>query len=160
MYVLGSSIHWIIQERILEWVVMPSLRGIFPTQGLNPCLLYLLHWQTRATWETSCLHLFPLPRLPSFDISIFHPLDTFIVWNVRTLELGYLGPNSGFVGMSHDNTYSHNTLCFVFNISETKMDIVTVSGVALRIKCVCVCKLCKYKGSTLCKRSRIMSILS
>ena len=24
---------------------MPSSRGIFPTQGLNPCLLCILHWQ-------------------------------------------------------------------------------------------------------------------
>ena len=26
----------ILQARILEWVAMPSLQGIFPTQGLNP----------------------------------------------------------------------------------------------------------------------------
>ena len=70
----------------------------------------------------------------------------------------YQAPNSGFVGMRHDNTYSHNTLCFVFNIFETKIDIVTASGVALKIKCVCT--LCKYKGCKLCKRSRIMSVLS
>ena len=24
------------------------LRGIFPTQGLNPCLLHLLHWQAAS----------------------------------------------------------------------------------------------------------------
>ena len=41
----GSSIHRILQERILEWFSMPSCRGIFLTQGLNPHLLYLLHWQ-------------------------------------------------------------------------------------------------------------------
>ena len=40
-----SSIHGILQARLLEWVVMPSSRGIFLTQGLNPCLLYLLNWQ-------------------------------------------------------------------------------------------------------------------
>jgi len=33
---LGSSVHGISQERILEWVAMPSSRGIFLTQGLNP----------------------------------------------------------------------------------------------------------------------------
>ena len=31
------------------------LQGIFPTQGLNPCLLHLLHWQAGslplAHWE-------------------------------------------------------------------------------------------------------------
>ena len=37
---------------------MPSSRGIFQTQGLNPRLLRLLHWQadfffltTSTTWE-------------------------------------------------------------------------------------------------------------
>ena len=40
-----SSVHGILQARILEWDAMPSSRGIFPTQGSNPCLLCLLHWQ-------------------------------------------------------------------------------------------------------------------
>ena len=33
----GSSVHGILQARILEWVVIPFSR-IFPTQGLNPGL--------------------------------------------------------------------------------------------------------------------------
>ena len=80
----GSSVHGLLQAKILEWVAMPSsrgssqpgikprfptlqadsipseppgkpkntgvgslslLQGIFPTQGLNPHLLQLLHWQ-------------------------------------------------------------------------------------------------------------------
>ena len=40
----GSSVHGISQARILEQVAISTL-GIFPTQGLNPCLLHLLHWQ-------------------------------------------------------------------------------------------------------------------
>ena len=43
------------------------LQGIFPTQGLNPCLLHLLQWQagfffcfffftTSATWEAQIPH--------------------------------------------------------------------------------------------------------
>ena len=41
----------ILQARILEWVVMPPSRGIFPTQGSNPGLqhcrqiLYCLNHQ-------------------------------------------------------------------------------------------------------------------
>ena len=42
---LGSSVHRILQARILEWVARPP-PGIFPTQGSNPCLLSFLHWQT------------------------------------------------------------------------------------------------------------------
>ena len=41
----GSSVHGILQARILEWDAMPSSQGIFPTQGSNPPLLRLLHWQ-------------------------------------------------------------------------------------------------------------------
>jgi len=43
----------ILQARILEWVAMPSLQGIFPTQELNPGLphcrqiLYCLSHQGR-----------------------------------------------------------------------------------------------------------------
>ena len=38
----GSSVHQILQARIMEWVAMPSSRGS-STQGLNPGLLHLLH---------------------------------------------------------------------------------------------------------------------
>ena len=31
-----SSVHGILQGRILEWVAIPFSRGIFPTQGSNP----------------------------------------------------------------------------------------------------------------------------
>jgi len=43
----GSSVHGILQARILEWVPTPwekgshsFLQGIFPTQGSNLCLLH------------------------------------------------------------------------------------------------------------------------
>ena len=38
----GSSVHGILQARILEWVAMPSSHRNFPTQGLNPHLLWFL----------------------------------------------------------------------------------------------------------------------
>ena len=41
----GSSVRGIFQAGILEWVAISSTRGIFPTQGLIPCLLFLLHWE-------------------------------------------------------------------------------------------------------------------
>ena len=41
----SSSVHGIFQARILEWVAIFFSQGIFLTQELNPCLLYLLHWQ-------------------------------------------------------------------------------------------------------------------
>ena len=41
---LDSSVHGILQARILEWVGMPSARGS-SQQGSNLHLLGLLHWQ-------------------------------------------------------------------------------------------------------------------
>ena len=41
----GSSVHGIIQAKVLKWVAIFSSRGLFPTQGANPWLLCLLHWQ-------------------------------------------------------------------------------------------------------------------
>ena len=36
----GSSVHGILQARILEWVAISFSRGIFLTQGSNPGLLH------------------------------------------------------------------------------------------------------------------------
>ena len=36
----GSSVHGILQARILEWVAISFSRGIFPIQGSNPGLLH------------------------------------------------------------------------------------------------------------------------
>ena len=41
----GSSVHGILQARILQLVARSLLQGIFPTQGSNPHLLCLLRWQ-------------------------------------------------------------------------------------------------------------------
>ena len=42
----GSPVHGLLQARILTDVGCRALlQGIFPTQGSNPCLLHLLHWQ-------------------------------------------------------------------------------------------------------------------
>ena len=37
---LGSSVHGILQARILEWVAIPFSRGSFPMQGSNLGLLH------------------------------------------------------------------------------------------------------------------------
>ena len=41
----GSSVHWILQASLLEWVAVSSSLGIFLTQGSNLSLLCLLYWQ-------------------------------------------------------------------------------------------------------------------
>ena len=45
----GSSVHGILQTRILEWVSIPSSRGSSGPRDwtrVRSCLLHLLHWQT------------------------------------------------------------------------------------------------------------------
>ena len=39
----GSSVHGNFLARILEWAAIFLLQVVFSTQGLNPCLLCLLH---------------------------------------------------------------------------------------------------------------------
>ena len=40
----GSSVHWVLQARILEWVAISSSRGSSPPRDGN-CIWCLLHWQ-------------------------------------------------------------------------------------------------------------------
>ena len=44
----GSSVHGVLQASILEQAVIFLLQEMFLTQGLNPCLFYLLHWQAAS----------------------------------------------------------------------------------------------------------------
>ena len=60
----GSSVHEILQARILEWVAI--LQGIFLAQGSNSCLLRLLHWQVGS------LPLVPPGKPPSFLQELFY----------------------------------------------------------------------------------------
>ena len=55
----GSSVHGILQARILEWVALPFSRGSSQLKSLKLGLLHLLHWQE------SFLPLAP-PRKPRF----------------------------------------------------------------------------------------------
>ena len=59
----GSSVHRILQARVLEWAAISSSRAIFPTQGSNLHLSRLLHWRA-GSFPFQC-HL-GKPPLPSF----------------------------------------------------------------------------------------------
>ena len=49
----GFHVHGILQARILEWVAVPSSRGIFLTQGWNQ---HLLGQVGSFTTDATCLH--------------------------------------------------------------------------------------------------------
>ena len=51
----GSSVHGVLQAKILEWVAIPFFQGIFSTQELNRCLLL---------WQADSLSLSYLRSLP------------------------------------------------------------------------------------------------
>ena len=85
----GSSIHGIFQARILEWVFISSSRAFFPTQGLNPCLLLLLHWQTDS------LPLSPLRTLKQtqerqVSLIIFCFLKVFLMWTIFEIFIEFV----------------------------------------------------------------------
>ena len=70
----GSSVHRILQEKILEWGAIFYSGGIFPTQGSKPCLLHLLHWQVDS-----------LPLVPCVK-----PLSDLLLANVCFFSVGCL----------------------------------------------------------------------
>ena len=45
----SSSVPGVIPAGIPEWGVIPFSKGIFPTQGSNPRLLWLLYWQADSS---------------------------------------------------------------------------------------------------------------
>ena len=63
----GSSVHGILQARILEWVAMPSSRGPFQPRGQihNSCGSYIKgELNCWATWKT------PIPLSVSLSVSL------------------------------------------------------------------------------------------
>ena len=73
----GSSVHGILQARILEWVAVPSSKGLFPTQGLNPRLVGLLLWQAGS------LPLAP----PGKPLQKYYPSDRFMPFTFLMLSV-------------------------------------------------------------------------
>ena len=73
----GSSVHGILQARILKWIAMPHLQGIFLTQGLNLHLFCLLHWSVGSLYQCHpgspfiCLFLYSF-RTSSILLTICH----------------------------------------------------------------------------------------
>ena len=58
----GSSVHWILQARILEWIAMPSSRGSSqPRDQTHVSMSSALaggFFTTNATWEASIWYIY------------------------------------------------------------------------------------------------------
>ena len=78
----GSSVHGILQARILEWGCHFLLRGMFPTQGLNPHFLCLLNCRRilypRETRVRSLGWVDPLEKLPT---PVFWAVESHRLYN-------------------------------------------------------------------------------
>ena len=92
----GSSVHGILQVRMLEWVAIPFSRGIFLIQGLNLGLLHcrqilyhlshqgsamgsLLAWRMQWLWKIPSPYSFPQSS------HLNHPFlpHMFILWQAE-----------------------------------------------------------------------------
>ena len=74
----GSSVHGILQARILEWVAMPSSRG--SSQLRDPicvsCISYIGRWGFFFTTSTTCIFLSSLSLLEDST-------KTFSFWKIK-----------------------------------------------------------------------------
>ena len=96
----GSSVHGIFQARILEWAAIPSLQGIFPTQGSNPGLphgrqiLYCLsHQRSPRIINMECSFISALGRTKTMHIFLCLYMTVVaaertwnFLWNERETE--------------------------------------------------------------------------
>ena len=64
----GSSVHGILQARILEWVAMPSSRDRH-NPGINPHFWRLLHWQAGSLLVSSRNHPYVSENLRSRELN-------------------------------------------------------------------------------------------
>ena len=72
------------------------LQGIFLTQGLNPCLLHLLHWQADSLppshLESPSLNLTLNKLMPQANLQVDYSLDFF--FSRESLSVEFTGANN------------------------------------------------------------------
>ena len=59
LWPMDSTVHEVLQVRILEWVSFSLLQGIFPTQGLNSGLPHCRQMLYRLSYQQSQSHINP-----------------------------------------------------------------------------------------------------
>ena len=78
----GSSVHEILQVRILEWFAMPSSRGSSKSKDRTHISQVFLHWQAGSLPQVApgkpCAHLHILAFLAT---NVLKPCDTFCTKN-------------------------------------------------------------------------------
>ena len=108
----GSSVHGILQERILEWVAIPFSRGIFPTQGSNLGLLHcrqiLYHLSHQVNPYTSIFNFRTYSQtLSQSGYRNLHPHQQFMRDSGSPIF-----PNTCYVNFSHSSWSGANSSWF------------------------------------------------
>ena len=83
----GFYVHGILQARILEWIVMPSLQEIFPTHGLNLSLLHCM-WNLYHLSHKGRLSAGKKPEGKCFHKAKHRSADT-LAWFWSYLQIMY-----------------------------------------------------------------------
>ena len=101
-------VHGIFQVRILEWVAIFLLQGIFPTQGLKLCLLCLRHWQAESLSPSNQGSLMESPCA----VLTLWPSRLWVVSSPTTLthQTGVLSDHPGVMRRSQDCIATDNLL--------------------------------------------------
>ena len=98
----GSSVHGILQARILGVGYHFLLQGFFLTQGLNPCLFSLLQWQAGSLQQyplgSPCIHILSFFLDFLFHIGHHRVWVVFLVLYCRFLLVIYFIHSSVYIG--------------------------------------------------------------
>ena len=86
----GSSVHGILQARIMDWIAMPSFRGSSPPRdqtqvSMSPALAGRF-FTISMTWETPQkleIHLKLIPKSSNTPIKILILTRPFFLWNLK-----------------------------------------------------------------------------
>ena len=98
----GSSVHGILQARVLEWVGSHSLlQRIFPTQGLNPSLLHCRQILYRLSHQGSP-SLKPFPRSLLFLLPLSPLIQAPPPFHIDTTALFMFGDSYSTPKILHD----------------------------------------------------------
>ena len=127
------------QARMLEWATMPS-QGIFPTQGSNPWLLCLLHWQAGS------LPLAP-PGRSRFSVS-----SASICYGFKPkskANANFLKGSSGKRNRSGMSTiskwYQNSNIFWILTISEYQISVTSSLGKDLYPIITLIHGLCQWQ---------------
>ena len=115
----------ILQAIILAWIAMPSFQGLFLTQGLNPCLLCLLHWQAGS------LPLVP-HRKPSYTLCIISSVQS--LGHVRLFVTPWIAARQA--SLSITNSWSSLKVTYIESVMPSSHLIL----------CLCIILTLKFEG--------------